>query len=59
MGDRIHEYGQQQAGRCCQRRLRTHPRVVKRKMSQFYLKRPYHYHWPQTTQPFADCVARM
>ncbi|MCZ7575320.1 MAG: IS4 family transposase [Ardenticatenaceae bacterium] len=29
------------------RRLRSNPRVVKRKMSNFKLKRPHHYHWPQ------------
>ncbi len=31
------------------RRLRTNPRVVKRKMSKFRLKRPEHFDWPQPT----------
>jgi len=31
---------------------RSNPRVVKRKMSNFRLKRPEHYHWPQPTGPF-------
>jgi hypothetical protein len=38
------------------RRLRTQPRVVKRKMSNFRLKRPEHRHLPQPTQPFAQVV---
>ncbi|MCZ7570182.1 MAG: transposase domain-containing protein [Ardenticatenaceae bacterium] len=29
------------------RRLRSNPRVVKRKLSTFKLKRPHHDHWPQ------------
>jgi len=29
------------------RRFRTNPRVVKRKMSKFHLKRPEHHNWPQ------------
>lgn len=40
------------AGRLPKRRLRTYPRVVKRKMSKFHLKRPQHYHWPQPARPF-------
>jgi hypothetical protein len=36
-------------GRLPERRLRSNPRVVKRKMSKFRLKRPEHYHWPQPT----------
>jgi hypothetical protein len=39
------------------RRLRSNPRVVKRKMSKFHLKRPEHYHWPQPTRPFRQAVA--
>lgn len=39
------------------RRLRSNPRVVKRKMSNFKLKRPAHAQWPQPTQPFRDSVA--
>jgi hypothetical protein len=33
------------------RRLRACPRVVKRKMSNFKLKRPAHRAWPQPTRP--------
>lgn len=39
------------------RRLRSNPRVVKRKMSNFKLKRPEHAQWPQPTQPSRDSVA--
>ena len=39
------------------RRLRSNPRVVKRKMSNFPLKRPHHRHWPQPTRPFRETVA--
>ena len=39
------------------RRARTNPRVVKRKMSNFGLKRPQHYHWPQPSTPFQQAVA--
>lgn len=35
-----------------ERRLRTNPRVVKRKMSKFLKKRPKHYEWPQPEMPF-------
>ncbi len=45
------------AGRLPARRLRTNPRVVKRKMSKFRLKRPEHYHWPQPTRTFREAVA--
>jgi transposase IS4-like protein/DDE family transposase len=45
------------AGRLPARRLRSNPRVVKRKMSKFRLKRPAHGHWPQPTQPFRQAVA--
>ncbi len=38
------------------RRQRTHPRVVKRKMSNFKLKRPEHRPLPQPTQPFPEVV---
>ena len=41
-----------------ERRLRTNPRVVKRKMSKFKLKRPEHFGWPQpTVRSFRDAVA--
>ncbi len=39
------------------RRTRTNPRVVKRKMSNFKLKRPEHYHWPQPQCSFREAVA--
>jgi len=45
------------AVRLPERRLRTNPRVVKRKMSKFHLKRPEHQHWPQPTRPFREAVA--
>jgi hypothetical protein len=41
-----------------ERRLRTNPRVVKRKMSNFRLKRPEHYNWPQpSARSFRQAVA--
>lgn len=39
------------------RRNRINPRVVKRKMSNFRLKRPEHYRWPQPQKPFWQAVA--
>lgn len=39
-----------------ERRSRSNPRVVKRKMSNYKLKRPEHTEWPQPTRPFADVV---
>jgi hypothetical protein len=44
-------------GRIPERRLRSNPRVVKRKMSNFRLKRPKHQHWPQPTLSFRQAVA--
>jgi hypothetical protein len=38
------------------RRDRTNPRVVKRKMSKFKLKRPVHRGFPQPSQPFRDVI---
>jgi len=38
------------------RRTRTNPRVVKRKMSNFKLKRPEHHHWPQPKCSFREAV---
>jgi hypothetical protein len=35
---------------------RINPRVVKRKMSKFYLKRPQHCHPAQPTKPFVESV---
>lgn len=40
-----------------ERANRSNPRVVKRKMSKFHLKRPEHQHWPQPTKPFREAVA--
>jgi hypothetical protein len=39
-----------------ERANRSNPRVIKRKMSKFDLKREPHRHWPQPTKPFADAV---
>jgi hypothetical protein len=45
------------AGRLPARRIRSNPRVVKRKMSNFRLKRPEHRLWPQPAGPFREAVA--
>jgi hypothetical protein len=45
------------AGRLPERRLRSNPRVVKRKMSNFHLKRLEQRLWPQPTRPFRQAVA--
>jgi hypothetical protein len=45
------------AGQLPARRPRSNPRVVKRKMSNFRLKRPAHRHWPQPTRPFRESIA--
>ena len=39
-----------------QRRLRSNPRVVKRKMSNFKLKRAEHLAWPQPTTSFREAI---
>jgi len=44
-------------GRIPERRQRSNPRVVKRKMSNLRLRRPEHQHWPQPTLPFRQLVA--
>jgi len=44
-------------GRLPERRLRSNPRVVKRKMSKFHLKRPEHSCWPQPTRPLRQALA--
>jgi len=44
------------AARLPARRLRSNPRVVKRKMSNFRLKRPEHQHWPQPAQSFRQAI---
>jgi hypothetical protein len=38
------------------RRLRAFPRAVKRKMSNYQLKRSQHRAWPQPTRPDAEAV---
>lgn len=38
------------------RRLRANPRVVKRKMSNYGVKRPEHRNWPQPTPPPSQAV---
>jgi hypothetical protein len=38
------------------RRLRTNPRVIKRKMSNWAVKRPEHRNWPRPTKPPADTI---
>ena len=45
------------AGRLPPRRNRTNPRVVKRKMSKFALKRVHHAERPPLTRSFAEAVA--
>lgn len=40
-----------------ERKLRSNPRVVKRKMSKFKLKRPEHAHAPTLDRPFRAVVA--
>ena len=44
------------AGRLPQRRLRSNPRVVKRKMSKFPKKRPEHDNWPQPHPPWREAI---
>ena len=39
-----------------QRRLRSNPRVVKRKMSNFKLKRAQHLAWPQPARSFREAI---
>lgn len=39
-----------------QRDNRSNPRVVKRKMSKFDLKRDVHRHWPQPTKQIAEAI---
>jgi hypothetical protein len=45
------------AGRLPPRRPRSNPRVVKRKMSKFRLKRSEHFQWPQPSRPFRASVS--
>jgi hypothetical protein len=42
-----------------ERKPRTNPRVVKRKMSKFRLKRPEHRQWPQPSKVFRDAVVML
>ena len=39
------------------RRLRANPRVVKRKMSNYAVKRGEHRRWPQPTRPPREAIA--
>lgn len=39
-----------------ERSNRSNPRVVKRKMSKFDLKREHHRHWPQPTERISDAI---
>ena len=39
-----------------QRDNRSNPRVVKRKMSKFDLKREEHRRWPQPTKPISEAI---
>lgn len=38
------------------RRLRSQPRAVKRKMSNYRLKRAEHHHWPQPTRTGTQAI---
>ena len=40
-----------------ERRNRSNPRVIKRKMSNFLLKRDGHRHWPQPATAFRDAIS--
>lgn len=40
-----------------QRRLRSSPRVVKRKMTRYDFKRTQHRHWPQPTRSSPEAIA--
>jgi hypothetical protein len=42
--------------RLLKRRLRSNPRVVKRKMSNYNAKRSNHRAWPQPTQPPDEAI---
>jgi hypothetical protein len=54
----LYEWLLTEIGRHClpKRRRRSNPRVVKRKMSNFPLKRPCHDDWPQPAISFADAI---
>lgn len=39
-----------------ERRPRSNPRVVKRKLSKFLLKRPQHFHTPKPSMPFSQAI---
>lgn len=49
----LQDIGRQQLPR---RDNRSNPRVIKRKMSKFLLKREQHRHWPQPSKSFAEAV---
>ena len=44
-------------GKLPKRRHRSNPRVVKRKMSKWRLKRIEHRNWPKPTRPFREAIA--
>ena len=39
-----------------ERRPRANPRVIKRKMTNWGVKRPEHRDWPQPTKPASDAI---
>ena len=43
-------------GRLSERRLRSNPHVVKRKMTRYIVKRTEHRHWPQPTRLPSEAV---
>ena len=40
-----------------ERKPRENPRVIKRKMSNWGVKRPEHRNWPQPAMPAKDAIA--
>jgi hypothetical protein len=42
-----------------ERANRSNPRVVKRKMSKFKLKRDSHRRWPQPSKPFQQAIVTL
>ncbi|HEY5430270.1 MAG TPA: hypothetical protein VIK04_14235, partial [Solirubrobacteraceae bacterium] len=44
------------AGALPERRRRENPRVIKRKMSNWPVKRPDHRNWPQPAKPPEDTI---
>ena len=52
----VHLLKELDAERLPPRRPRQNPRAVKRKMSNYSVKRPTHRHWPQPTRRAEDAV---